>query len=140
MSIRQQARPIPRIGLVGVVGAISLSVAGCVSSEYAPIDVKAGQYFGYIDAANLDGSHTVRIMLPMGQGNAENARAYFHRRADEICGGPPLRKTIHTAVRPGIAYDMFGNTVSGNFFLEGLVYCGAPAEALPAEPAQPAVQ
>ncbi|MDQ8027241.1 MAG: hypothetical protein REJ23_00830 [Brevundimonas sp.] len=139
MSVSLKAGSIRRIGPVGLLGLIALSATGCVSSEYAAIDVKAGRYHGYSDALNVDGSHSVRVMLPQGRDNAENARAYFHRRAEEICGGPPLRKTIHTAVRPGIAYDMFGNTVSGNYLLEGLVYCAAPAqtEAPAAEPAPP---
>lgn len=137
MSVRMKAGSIPRIGLAGLLGLVALSAAGCVSSEYGPLDLKGGRYHGYTDALNLDGSHAVRILLPQGKGNAENARAYFHRRAEEICGGPPLRKTIHTAIRPGIAYDMFGNTVSGDYLLEGLVYCNAPpaADASPAEPA-----
>lgn len=132
-----RGRPIRAIGLAGLLAVAGLSAGGCVSSEYAPIDEKAGNYYGYADALNLDGSHRVRVMLPWAQGNADNARAYFHRRAEEICGGPPLRKTIHTAVRPGVAYDMFGNMISGDYLLEGLVYCNAPAatEAAPAEPA-----
>jgi len=139
-----KAGSIQRIGLAGLLAAIGLAAAGCASSEYAAIDTKAGKYYGYADALNLDGSRTVRVMLPGAPSNAANARAYFHRRAEEICGGTPLRKTIHTAVRPGIMYDMFGNVVAGDFFLEGLVYCDAPSTAeTPAEPAataQPAAQ
>ena len=139
-----KAGSIQRIGLAGLLAAIGLAAAGCASSEYAVIDTKAGKYYGYADALNLDGSRTVRVMLPGAPSNAANARAYFHRRAEEICGGTPLRKTIHTAVRPGIMYDMFGNVVAGDFFLEGLVYCDAPSTAeTPAEPAataQPAAQ
>lgn len=139
MSRGTPARPIRAIDLAGLLAVIGASASGCVSSEYAPIDEKAGNYYGYADALNVDGSHRVRVMLPSAQGNADNARAYFHRRAEEICGGPPLRKTIHTAVRPGVAYDMFGNMIAGDYFLEGLVYCHAPtrAEAAPAEPAAP---
>lgn len=137
MTTGLKAGPVHRIGLAGLLAVIGLSASGCVSSEYAPIDEKAGNYYGYADALNLDGSHRVRVMLPSGPGNADNARAYFHRRAEEICGGPPLRKTIHTAVRPGVAYDMFGNMIAGDYFLEGLVYCDAStaAEAAPAGPA-----
>ena len=124
-----KAGSIQRIGLAGLLAVVGFSAGGCVSSEYAAIDEKAGKYYGYADALNLDGSHRVRVLLPSAAGNADNARAYFHRRAEEICGGPPLRKTIHTAVRPGVSYDMFGNMVTGDYYLEGLVYCSAPTAA-----------
>jgi hypothetical protein len=113
---------------VVLLAAAGVTLGGCVSHDYARIDAEAGVYWGYSDQRNGDGGYTVRVVLPVGP---DLAYDYFNRRAEELCGGEPARKRVHTAVRPTMLYDRYGGQ-AGHFVLEGVVYCQAPATTEPA--------
>lgn len=118
-----------RAGTVALLAAAGLALGGCLTvPEYARISPETGVAYGYFDIANPDGGHTIRVILPAYMGDPQLAYAYWDRRATELCGGPPARKVIHTALRPTIHYDRYGG-MPGDFHLEGFAWCTAPAAA-----------
>jgi len=118
-----------------LLAVVSLSASGCATDPgYVRMGGEGGSPYGYSDLENADGGHTVRVVLPSGSVNPQNAYAYWNRRAEELCGGPPARKTIYTADRAIIFVDArSAQAVRGDYVLEGYVWC-----AVPTAPAQAA--
>ena len=118
---------------VGLIVACGLGVGGCVSDPgYAAMGGPGGSPYGYSDVLNADGSHTIRVLLPSSTPDPQNAYVYWNRRAEEICGGAPAGKTLHTAQRAVIFVDArSAQAVRGDYYLEGLARC-APSTRTPA--------
>ncbi len=114
-----------------LIAACGAGLGGCVTDPgYAAIGGPDGSPYGYSDVLNADGSHTIRVLLPASTRDPQNAYVYWHRRAEEICGGPPASKTLHTAQRAVIFVDArSAQAVRGDYYLEGLARCAASAGA-----------
>jgi hypothetical protein len=137
-------RVIARACAMVVAGVI---LVGCVTQPtYGPIGGESGPY-GYSDARNTDGSHTIRVVAM----SAAQAHEFWDRRAGELCGGSDYRKIIYRAEIPVVSYtgyaagaNGYGGSYSedryGNLILEGHARCGAAAagEVAP-EPASQAM-
>lgn len=120
-----------RFVAVGLIAVCGLGAAGCVSDPgYVAMGEPGGSPYGYSDVLNADGSHTIRVLLPASVPDPQNAYVYWNRRAEEICGGPPAGKTLHTAQRAVIFVDArSAQAVRGDYFLEGLARCGPSLES-----------
>lgn len=116
------------LGLIAGCGSV---LAGCVSDPgYAAMGGPDGSPYGYSDVLNADGSHTIRVLLPASTPEPQNAYVYWHRRAEELCGGPPASKTLHTAQRAVVFVDArSAQAVRGDYYLEGLARCGPSLES-----------
>lgn len=119
-----------RFVAVGLVAVCGLGAGGCVSDPgYVAMGEPGGSPYGYSDVLNADGSHTIRVLLPASAPDPQNAYVYWNRRAEEICGGPPASKTLHTAQRAVIFVDArSAQAVRGDYYLEGLARCAAAAQ------------
>lgn len=115
------------VSLVALWGA---AAGGCASDPgYVAMGEPGGSPYGYSDALNADGSHTIRVLLPASVPDPQNAYVYWNRRAEEICGGPPASKAVHTAQRAVIFVDArSAQAVRGDYYLEGLARCGTATE------------
>lgn len=120
-----------RVFAVGLIAVGGLGTAGCVSDPgYVAMGEPGGSPYGYSDVLNADGSHTIRVLLPASVPDPQIAYVYWNRRAEEICGGPPASKTLHTAQRAVIFVDArSAHAVRGDYYLEGLARCAGAAEA-----------
>ncbi|MEY4555468.1 MAG: hypothetical protein RL093_587 [Pseudomonadota bacterium] len=121
---------------VGLIAVCGLGAGGCVSDPgYVAMGEPDGSPYGYSDVLNADGSHTIRVLLPASVPDPQNAYVYWNRRAEEICGGPPASKTLHTAQRAVIFVDArSAQAVRGDYYLEGLARCAGDAEATAVAP------
>ena len=122
-----------RFATLVLIAASGPGLGGCVTDPgYAAMGGPGGSPYGYSDALNGDGSHTIRVLLPASTRDPQNAYVYWHRRAEEICGGTPASKTLHTSQRAVIFVDARGaQAVRGDYYLEGLARC-APSLDSPA--------
>lgn len=120
----------PRLFVLGLIAVCGLGAGGCVSDPgYVAMGEPGGSPYGHSDVLNADGSHTIRVLLPASTRDPQNAYVYWNRRAEEICGGPPVGKTLHTAQRAVIFVDArSAQAVRGDYFLEGLARCAGTAE------------
>lgn len=120
-----------RLAAVGLIAVCGFATGGCVSDPgYVAMGEPGGSPYGYSDVLNADGSHTIRVLLPASVPDPQNAYVYWNRRAEEICGGPPASKTLHTAQRAVIFVDArSAQAVRGDYFLEGLARCGPSLES-----------
>lgn len=124
-----------KAGVAALVGVAGLSVGGCYGTpDYGPVGLKGNPY-GYHDAP-FQGGRSIRVTLPSSTRDPQLAYVYWNRRAEEICNGDVLRRQIHTAQRQVWDYNALSG-VSGDYVLDGYVWCRTPpAEAAPA-PAAP---
>lgn len=123
------------------LAALALTLlAGCVSDPgYAPMDASANRYFGYVDAPNGAGGHTIRVVLPEGVQDPRAAFAHWERRATELCGPAGYRKQLHTARRNMLM--MHGYSPTGHSYeVMGDAWCNDPAFVPTPPPADPAGQ
>lgn len=124
-----------RGGLILAAGlaASSLLLQGCVTAKpvvYGPIGPEAPH--GYQDRQNPDGGFTVLIAMP-GYSSAADLRAFFDRRAGELCPSGIARTNVFrvhaSEYFPGAQYVYGGVSVSSRsrvgVVLEGYVYCKA---------------
>jgi len=111
-------------------------LAGCVSDPgYAPIDIEARRFYGYMDQPNGAGGHTIHVILPEGVSDPKSAFAHWERRAAELCGPGGYRKQLHTARRNMLM--MPGSTPTGfSYDVMGDVWCNDPAAAPAVPPAE----
>jgi len=131
------SRELLAVGLA----AGGLLLQGCATKPvvYGPIGPEAP--YGYQDAQNADGGHTVRVAMP-GQAAPEALRAFFDRRAGELCPAGVARANVFRMNRDGYAsapYVHGGVSVGTRTWigaeLEGYVYCKPEPTAAKAEPA-----
>ena len=116
-----------------------LCLAACATpkpAEYGPITETV--HFGYKDQANPDGGHTVLVALPP-QTSLVDARAYWDRRADELCPGGVAKRNVFRSERkefmspaPYVQYSAgISSRIATGYELEGYVYCKAAGPAGP---------
>lgn len=131
-----------RRGLL-LLAAAGLLLQGCATPKpvaYGPIGPEAPH--GYTDRQNPDGGFTVMVAMP-GQAGPAELRAFFDRRAGELCPTGVERTNVFRMARPDYTYMNYGAQVAvgsrvwTGAELEGYVYCkpgpDAPgAEAAPA--------
>lgn len=122
-----------KAGVAALAVVAGLSLGGCYGTPgYGPAGLKGNPY-GYTDAP-IEGGRSIRVTLPSGTKDPQLAYTYWNRRAEEVCNGAVLRKQIHTAQRQ--VWDYNGMTgVSGDYVLEGYVWCDPAAGPAPASPA-----
>lgn len=124
-----------RSGVAGLLALAGLTLSGCISAPtYGPMVGEHRVGWGYSETANVDGGYTIRVALPAIL-DPQLAFAWWDRRAEELCGGVPARKNIHTAIRPTEYYDRYGAR-PGDYQLEGYAWCAVPTG--PARAAAPA--
>jgi hypothetical protein len=115
-----------------VLGSL-LALQACATPEpvaYGPIG-EAVRY-GYKDRANPDGGHTVLVVLP-AQSALSDARAYWDRRAEELCPGGVSKRIVFRSERketmspaPYVQYSAgVSMRILTGYELEGYVYCKA---------------
>lgn len=126
-------RRVVKAGVVAFAGVAGLAMGGCHGTPgYGPAGLNGNPY-GYTDAP-LEGGRSIRVTLPSATKDPQLAYTYWNRRAEEVCNGAILRKQIHTAQRQ--VWDYNGMTgVSGDYVLEGYVWCSGPVEAAAPTPA-----
>lgn len=123
------------------VGAL-LALQACATPEpavYGPIGETVR--YGYKDRANPDGGHTVLVVLPPYTALAD-VRAYWDRRAEELCPGGVAKRNVFRAERrelmapaPYVSYGTgIGSRVTTGYELEGYVYCKATGPGGPPAP------
>lgn len=124
-----------RTGVIALAAvAAGLSVASCYSTpDYAPAGT-GGNPYGYTDAPVQGGARSIRVTLPSSTQDPQLAYVYWNRRAEELCGGAVLRKQIHTAQRQLWDYNALSG-VSGDYVLEGYVWCASSTDTAPPAPA-----
>ena len=122
-----------KAGVTAFAGVAGLAVGGCHGTPgYGPAGLNGNPY-GYTDAP-LEGGRSIRVTLPSATKDPQLAYTYWNRRAEEVCNGAILRKQIHTAQRQ--VWDYNGMTgLSGDYVLEGYVWCRKPVEAPAPAPA-----
>lgn len=123
-------RRAPRPATIGLLVCAALGATACATDPgYVAMGASGGSPWGYSDVLNADGSHTIRVVLPSFARDPQDAYVYWNRRAEEICGGPPAGKTLHTAERAIVFVDArSAQAVRGDYVLEGYARCGPPAE------------
>lgn len=120
-----------------LVSGMLLSLQACATPEpvaYGPIG-EAVRY-GYKDRPNPDGGHTILVVLPP-QSPLSDARAYWDRRADELCPGGVAKRIVFRSERKEVMnpapYTQYGAGISSRiatgYELEGYVYCKGVAPA-----------
>ena len=111
--------------------AVAGGVQGCATPQppaYAPISDTVR--FGYRDRPNPDGGHTVLVVMP-AHSTLTDARAFWDRRAEELCPGGVNRRIVFRADRKelvgGAPYVHggvgVGSRYPGGYEVEGYVYC-----------------
>jgi hypothetical protein len=123
------SRGFVRAGLV----ATGLTLQACATVPpivYGPIAPE--QPHGFKDRPNADGGFTVLVVEP-GHAKPEILRAYFYRRAAELCPGGVDHTTIFRMDRPDTVLRNYSNqpSVAQRIWIaaevEGYVYCKAEA-------------
>ena len=111
-------------------------VQGCATPPppaYGPISDTAR--FGYKDRPNPDGGHTLLVVMP-AHSQLADARAYWDRRAVELCPGGVAKRNIFRSDRKenmapaGYVHGSVGvgTRYAVGYEIEGYVYCkAAPA-------------
>jgi hypothetical protein len=123
---------------------MTLAVGCATAPVYGPLGAKS--MYGYRDRPNADGSHTI---LVVGL-SADQAREFWDRRAQELCGGSEYRKNLFRAQRSVVqasgyaanAYNpAYGASYTydtyGAFELEGYLTCRDAAETPVAPASEP---
>ncbi|HEY0435187.1 MAG TPA: hypothetical protein VGC92_01005 [Phenylobacterium sp.] len=129
-------RPTPA-AVAALAWGLLLSLQACATPEpvvYGPIGEAVR--FGYKDQGNADGGHTVLVVLPP-QTQPGEARAYWDRRAEELCPGGVSKRIVFRSERKEImspaAYVQytasFSSRIATAYELEGYVYCKVAAPA-----------
>lgn len=134
MSFAARSVSHTRLAVAGLIAGAGLCAGGCVTNPgYVMRGGVDGSWYGYSDRRNVDGSYTIRVDLPASTSNPQIAYTYWNRRAEELCGGAFLRKSIHTAERPVVFVQPHQShqAIRGDYVLEGYVYCETPAETPP---------
>ena len=107
--------------------AVVLLLPGCVAMDYGPITPE--RPYGYSEMKREDGVYILVVAFP----DANEAMAFWDRRATELCGSSAFTKNIYQAVRPTVV-STYGGT-AGAAVLEGLLTCNiapvTPAESSP---------
>lgn len=122
-----------RRGAIAATASIALAAVlqGCATPKpvvYGPISETTA--FGYRDRPNPDGGHTLLVVLP-GHSNAAEVRAFWERRAAELCPRGVERQMVFRADRRDTTYINYGTqaSVASRVWLtaelEGYVYCKA---------------
>ena len=127
-----------RTGVALLALGAALSLQACATPEpvaYGPIGETAR--YGYKDRPNPDGGHTLLVVMPPHAALAE-ARAFWDRRAEELCPGGVAKRNVFRAERKEAmlpaGYVHNGAGVSSRATMahevEGYVYCKptGPAE------------
>ena len=115
----------------GVAAAAALQ--GCITPEppaYGPISDTVA--FGYRDRPNPDGGHTILVVMP-AHSTVTDARAFWERRADELCPSGVEKRNVFRADRrelmTGAGYVHgsvgVGSRIQAGYEVEGYVYCKA---------------
>jgi hypothetical protein len=117
-----------------LAGAVLLQ--GCATAAkpavYGPIGET--QAYGYRDRKNPDGGHTVLVLVPAGF-PASEARAWFDRRAGELCPGGVERSNVFRTQANEYTLRNYGGPPSAatriftSSEMEGYVYCKAEPSA-----------
>jgi len=125
-----------RIVLGAGLIAAGLILQGCATARpvvYGPIGPEAP--YGYRDRQNPDGGFTVLVAMP-GYSSPAELRAFFDRRAGEVCPAGVGRSNVfrltasdQTYVNYGSPYPSVGSRVRTGVELEGYVYCRSGADA-----------
>ena len=121
------------------LAATGLFLQACVAAKpvvYGPIGPEAP--YGYSDRKNTDGGFVVRVAMP-GNSTPADLRAFFNRRATELCPSGVDRTNVfrlHASEYYANAQYVYGGVdISSRsrvgVELEGYVYC----KAGPAAPA-----
>jgi hypothetical protein len=119
------------------LAATGLLVQGCVTAMpvvYGPIGPEAPH--GYRDRQNPDGGYTILVAMP-GYSSTAELRAFFDRRAGELCPGGVERANVfrlHASEYYSGAPYVYGSAgVSSRsrvgVELEGYVYCKPGSDA-----------
>ena len=128
-------RAKPTVSLLLSSGAL-LAIQACATPApvvYGPMGPKSA--FGYRDSPNPEGGHTVLVALPP-QVSLTEARAFWDRRADELCPGGVAKRIVFRSERKEFMshapYVQYGAGVSSrlptSYELEGYVYCRTPTK------------
>lgn len=114
----------------------ALVLTGCVSSDlsYGPIGGPERRLYGYSEFRRPEGDFAVTIAYKATPDALSTLHTYFDRRADELCAGPPLKKSVLLAERLNLivpdgnyqANEQRGTSV----VLEGVVVCAKAAATL----------
>ncbi len=120
-----------KAGVPAFAVVAGLAVGGCYSTpDYGPAGMNGNPY-GFTETPIQGGGMSIRVTLPSSTKDPQLAYAYWNRRAEDLCHGSILRKQIHTAQRQ--VWDYNGMTgVSGDYVLEGYVWCDPAAASPPA--------
>lgn len=122
-----------RAGIVGGLLVAVSALGACATKPvvYGPIGEKAP--YGYQDRQNADGGYTVRVVMP-GHSGPEALRAFFDRRAGELCPAGVERTNVFRMHRAEFGYAPYvhggvgvGTRTAVGTELEGYVYCKAGA-------------
>ena len=116
---------------------VTAGLQGCATPAppvYGPISDTVR--FGYRDRPNTDGGHTLLVVMPAHSGLAD-ARAFWDRRAGELCPGGVAKRNIFRADRrelmapAGYVHGSvgIGSRVAAGYEVEGYVYCNAASPA-----------
>lgn len=115
---------------------MACSLQGCATAKpvvYGAIGPETPH--GYQDRQNPDGGFTVRVAMPPYAAPTE-LRAFFDRRADELCPAGVERTNVfrvnrheHTAMSYGGNGVTIGSRVATGTELEGYVYCKPETDA-----------
>lgn len=115
-----------------LAAALASTLAACASDPgYAAMNAEAGQYFGYSDAPNSMGGHTIRVVLPAGVSDPRSAFAHWERRAAELCAPLGYRKQISYAERH-MLYAQGAAPAAMYFEVLGDAYCEPAAPVMAA--------
>lgn len=119
-----------RVLLGAGLAATGLLMQACVAAGpvvYGPISPEAPH--GYRDRQNPDGGFTVLIAMP-GQASTIDLRAFFDRRAAELCPAGIARTNVfritvsdQTYVNYASQYPSVASRYRTGVQLEGYVYC-----------------
>lgn len=118
------------------LAATGLLLQACATANpvvYGPISPEAPH--GYRDRQNPDGGFTVLVAMP-GQASTDDLRAFFDRRAGELCLAGIARTNVfrmtardQTYVNYAAQYPTVAHRYRTGVELEGYVYCKPEPEA-----------
>lgn len=125
-------RIVPGAGLAAT-GLLLLGCAAVKPVVYGPIGPEAP--YGYSERRNPDGGFAVLVAMP-GQASTSDLRAFFDRRAGELCPSGIARTNVfrmtvsdQTYVNYGSQYPSVASRRRTGVELEGYVYCKSGSDA-----------
>lgn len=110
--------------LAGCLAAVS--IGGCKTIEYGPVDGEIPARYGYREQL-VSAGHYVLSMVGGANANPLDMQAMWDRRAGELCGSD-FDKKIFRAERPTVKYGYYGGA-PGAPILEGFLDCKVAAAA-----------